>query len=229
MTESGGSARDAGPVIELNWNTRGEGSLVEHFGSDPSAGRCTDSDPICLQVTLKEMPIFDQDGTQVGRQHIQCTVGWHLKPAKSIDWFCSYVTQLKDGLYTDKGQLTGVGIKRPNGDLLISITGGTGAYENASGYIFQSGDTARCPTRSTCPSEPIERFDAQHARGRRGHVHRGARPRPGSAPRSVLLLKAGPSRRSKMPEEFLVWPIAPGSEWRTCRAVGRGGNFREVL
>lgn len=130
-------------VIDLNWNTRGEGSLVEYFASDPSAGRCTDSDPICLQITLKEMPIFDQDGTQVGRQHIQCTVGWHLKRVYSVDWFCSYVTQLQDGPYTDHGQLTGVGVKRPNGDVLVSITGGTGAYEDAGGYIVQAGDTGK--------------------------------------------------------------------------------------
>jgi len=139
----GGSEGDTGTVIELNWNTRGEGSLIEYFASDPSAGRCEDSDPICLQVTLKEMPIFDQDGTQVGRQHIQCTVGGHLKPAYSIDWFCSYVTQLRNGPYTDHGQLTGVGVKRPNGDVLVSITGGTGAYEDAGGYIVQTDDTGK--------------------------------------------------------------------------------------
>ena len=139
----GGSEGATGTVIELKWNTMTAEALVEHFPMDTSAGLCTDSDPICLQVTLKEMPIFDQEDTQVGRQQIQCTVGWHLKPAKSIDWFCSYVTQLKDGPYTDRGQITGVGIKRPNGDVRISITGGTGAYENAGGYIFQSGDTGK--------------------------------------------------------------------------------------
>lgn len=139
----GGSERGTGTVIELKWFTGGEGSLIEYFAMDPSSGSCDDSDPICLQVTLKEMPIFDQDGTEVGRHHIQCTVGGHLRPARSIDWFCSWVTQLTDGPYTDRGQLTGVGIKRPNGDSLFPITGGTGAYEDASGYVFQSSDTGR--------------------------------------------------------------------------------------
>ena len=144
--EAEGSAGGTGTVIELWWDTRGKfGSLIGFFPMDTNAGRCDDSDPRCLQVTLKEMPIFDQDGTRVGRQHIQCTWGPHLKPEKSIDWFCSYVTQLKDGPYTDLGQLTGVGIKRPNGDVLVSITGGTGAYENAGGYAFQTGDTGRVP------------------------------------------------------------------------------------
>jgi hypothetical protein len=138
-----GTAGDTDTVIDLHWNTRGEGSLIEYFPMDTNAGRCDDSDPICLQITLKELPIFDKDGTQVGRQHIQCTVGSHLKDKYTIDWFCSYVTQLKDGPYTDRGQLTGVGIKRPNGDLLISITGGTGAYEDAGGYAFQTGDTGK--------------------------------------------------------------------------------------
>lgn len=137
----GGSQGDTGTVIELNWSTRAEDTLIEFFVLDPSAGRCEDSDPICLQITLKDMPIFDQDGTQVGRQHIQCTWGGHLDPAKSIAWFCSYVTKLRNGPYTDHGQLTGVGVKRPNGDVLVSITGGTGAYENAGGYIVQTGDT----------------------------------------------------------------------------------------
>ena len=141
----GGGEGDTGTVIELSWNTRGEDTEIGFFVSDPNAGRCDESDPLCLQITLKEMPIFDQDGTRVGRQHIQCTWGGHINPARSIDWFCSFVTQLRDGPYTDHGQLTGVGIKRPNGDALVSITGGTGAYEDAGGYIVQTGDTRNVP------------------------------------------------------------------------------------
>jgi hypothetical protein len=133
----GGSGGNSGTVIELWWDTDRDDSWIEYLLVDPNGGRCENlaSDPVCVQITLKDMPIFDQDDTQVGRQHIQCTV------ADTVSWFCSYVTQLTDGPYTDDGQLTGVGIKRPNGDLLISITGGTGAYEDAGGYIFQSGDT----------------------------------------------------------------------------------------
>ena len=131
-------------MIDLNWNTRGEGSVVEHFLFDPNGGVCHDSDPICAQITLKDMPIFDQEGTQVGRQYIQCTVADFVAgPAADVAWFCSYVTKLRDAPYTDPGQLTGVGIKRPNGDLLISVTGGTGAYEDAGGYIVQTGDTGK--------------------------------------------------------------------------------------
>jgi hypothetical protein len=135
----GGATGDAteGTPIELWWNTRGDDSWIEYLLADPNGGRCDESDPVCVQITLKDLPIFDQDDTEIGRQHIQCTV------ADTVAWFCSSVTRLKDGPYTDHGQLTGVGIKRPNGDLLISITGGTGAYEDAGGYVFQSGDTGR--------------------------------------------------------------------------------------
>jgi hypothetical protein len=133
----GGPDEDAGSVIELNWNTRAEGSVVEYFLFDPSGGVCQDSDPICAQITLKDMPIFDQDGTQVGRQHIQCTV------ADTVAWFCSYVTKLKDGPYTDHGQVTGMAVKQPDGDVVVSITGGTGAYENAGGYAFQDDNNGR--------------------------------------------------------------------------------------
>ena len=131
-------------VIELQWNTRTAEAKIQYFLFDPNGGRCHDSDPICAQITLKDMPIFDQDGTQVGRQHIQCTVADLVaKPADSVAWFCSFVTKLKEGPHTDQGQLTGVGVKRPNGDVRISITGGTGAYEDAGGYIVQTGDTGK--------------------------------------------------------------------------------------
>ena len=129
----GGSEGTEPTVIELHWNTRGEDSEVEHFFIEP----CEESVPVCGQVALKDMPLFDQDGTEVGRQHISCTV------SDTTAWFCSYVTKIRGLEGGGTGTVTALGVKKPNGDLILSVTGGTGAYENVGGHAIQIGDTGR--------------------------------------------------------------------------------------
>ena len=36
-----------------------------------------------------------------------------------------------------------VGIKKPNGDIPVTIVGGTGAYENVGGHGFKDGNNGR--------------------------------------------------------------------------------------
>ena len=125
-------------VLKLHWNTRDEDSFVEYFAFDPNGGRCDESDPVCAQITLKDMPLYDQDGNEVGRQHISCTL------SDTTDWFCSYLSQLEDGPYTDRGQVTAIGGERPNGNSLVTITGGTGAYGNVgAGHGWKDGAIGR--------------------------------------------------------------------------------------
>jgi len=50
-------------VLELYWRTGHEDSAIESFLFDPNGGFCNDSDPVCGQVTLKDMmPLFDIGG-----------------------------------------------------------------------------------------------------------------------------------------------------------------------
>ena len=126
-------------VLELYWRTGHEDSAIESFLFDPNGGFCNDSDPVCGQITLKDMPLFYKDGTEVGRQHISCTV------SDTTTWFCTLVSVLKDGPYTDKGQIVAIGVKQPDNDMWASVVGGSGAYENTGGHAFKKGDDGKVP------------------------------------------------------------------------------------
>ncbi len=130
----GGGSDIAQPtVLEFKWNTKAEGSWVEHFFIEP----CDASVPVCGQVTLKDMPLFDLDGNRVGRQHISCTV------SDTTEFFCEFVTRIKDGPNTDKGRVVAIGVKGPRGIHNLAIVGGTGAYENAGGQAIEVEDGSR--------------------------------------------------------------------------------------
>ena len=134
----GGSADTTEPtVLKLHWKTGDEDSFIEFFAFDPDSGPCEDSDPVCGQITLKDMPLYDQDDNEVGRQHISCTV------SDTTEWFCSLISELEDGPYTDRGQVTAIGVKKPNGNSHVIITGGTGAYGNVGGHGWKDGDIGR--------------------------------------------------------------------------------------
>ena len=124
-------------VLKLHWNTRLEDSRVESFIFGHDGKPCDETVPVCGQITLKDMSLFDKDGNEVGRQHISCTV------SDRTEWFCSFVSEIEDGPYTEEGTVTGLGVKRPNGNSLVSITGGTGAYENVGGHAWKDGDNSR--------------------------------------------------------------------------------------
>ena len=77
-------------------------------------------------VTSATDPLFDVDGTRVGRQNARCVVGG--------DWFCTYVVTLKDGPYTEDGTVVTTGIFGWEDGSTLAVTGGTGAYENVRGF-----------------------------------------------------------------------------------------------
>ena len=112
-------------VLEFKMNTGAEGSEVRSFRLREYDGTC------CGQITEKDMPLFDLDGNVVGRQHISCTV------SDSTEWFCRFVTKIKDGPNTDKGTVVAIGVKGPHGIHHLAIVGGTGAYENAGGHAIE--------------------------------------------------------------------------------------------
>lgn len=77
-------------------------------------------------VTSARDPLFDVDGTRVGRQSQRCVVG--------IEWFCTYIVTLEDGPYTDGGTVVATGIYGFDEGSTLAVTGGTGAYENVRGF-----------------------------------------------------------------------------------------------
>jgi hypothetical protein len=124
-------------VLELWWNTLGARSEVRYFLIAEDGGRCGDDDPVCLQITEKDMPLFDVDGNEVGRQLISCSV------TDVTGWNCTYITKIKDGPNTDTGQVVAIGTKRPSDVHTIVVTGGSGAYENAGGHARQVGQEGK--------------------------------------------------------------------------------------
>ncbi len=119
-------------VIELNWDTEGKDSRVRYYLLGEYEG-------ITGQITMKKLPLFDQDGNRVGMQHISCT-------AAGPNWVCTLVSKIADGPYTDKGTVVGIAAKPLNianvdEGVNVVITGGTGAYENVGGHAVEVGGT----------------------------------------------------------------------------------------
>lgn len=136
-------ARAGGPaeptVLELFWRTRHPDSEVWIFLMDPHGGRCVDFDvdPVCIQFTEKDMPLFDVDGNNIGLQLISCTV------TDRTGWNCTLISKIRDGQYTDKGQIVAIGTKHPSDIHTHSVVGGTGAYEGVGGHAIQVGQDGR--------------------------------------------------------------------------------------
>lgn len=138
--DQGGTGSSAQPsLLELWWNTKHPGSDVWIFLFDPRGGPCTDVvvDPVCIQLTEKDMPLFDIDGNKVGRQLISCTV------TDRTGWSCTLISKIRDGEYTDKGQIVAIGTKHPSDIHTLSIVGGTGAYEGVGGHAIQVGQDGK--------------------------------------------------------------------------------------
>lgn len=139
----GDPARAEGPaeptVLELFWRTRHPDSEVWFFAFDEQAGRCDEIevDPVCLQITEKDMPLFDVDDNRIGRQLISCTV------TDKTGWNCTLISKIRDGQYTDKGQIVAIGTKHPSDIHTHSVVGGTGAYENVGGHAVQVGQDGK--------------------------------------------------------------------------------------
>lgn len=135
--DSGASAEAS--VLELMWNTKHPRSDVWIFLFDPRGGPCGDVvvDPVCIQFTEKDMPLFDMDGNQVGRQLISCTV------TDRTGWNCTLISKFRETETTDKGQIVAIGTKHPSDIHTHSVVGGTGAYENVGGHAIQVGQDGR--------------------------------------------------------------------------------------
>ena len=74
-------------------------------------------------LTQFQTPIFDADGTEIGRDFLNCFT------ARGTGTLCTEVIHLRPGPYTQRGKIviTGIAGKRS------PITGGAGAYETAHG------------------------------------------------------------------------------------------------
>src|SRR5262245_24096054 len=73
-------------VLELWWNTHYEDSELQVFLFDKRGGRCGEEDKVCGQITEKDMPLFDVDGNEVGRQHISCIA------TDRTEWVCHQIS-----------------------------------------------------------------------------------------------------------------------------------------
>jgi hypothetical protein len=124
-------------VVELVWHTNGPRSDVLFFLFAEDGGRCGADDPVCLQITEKDMPLFDVDGNEIGRQLISCTA------TDRTGWQCQLITKIQDGPHTDKGQVVAIATKHPTDIHTLAVVGGTGAYEGVGGYARQVGQTGR--------------------------------------------------------------------------------------
>lgn len=128
----GGSTGITEPtVLELKWTTDAATSRIHYFPLRDGEGGG--------QITIKKLVLYDLDGNEVGRQHIEC-----LSAEKN--WMCTFVSKIIDGPNTDKGTVVGVGakpLKKVQTKVNVAITGGTGAYEGVSGYAKELGGTGK--------------------------------------------------------------------------------------
>lgn len=74
----------------------------------------------------------DVDGTRVGK------IRWNCDPG--IDWHCTIVYSLLPGDHTGRGTVVATGIFGGFNGERLALTGGTGAYANAQGFLVLAGD-----------------------------------------------------------------------------------------
>ena len=75
-------------------------------------------------IAVSHDSVFDVDRDDVGSLRQDC-----------VDWVCTYVFGLKAGPHTERGTVVATGVYRFGKPTRFAVTGGTGAYENISGYI----------------------------------------------------------------------------------------------
>jgi hypothetical protein len=92
-------------------------------------------------VAASSVPVKDVDGRSVGRVRCACTV------ARGVGWLCAMVASISPGRSTERGTITASGVFRPlseKGEVnTYAITGGTGRYLGATGYVTEGWDRRR--------------------------------------------------------------------------------------
>jgi hypothetical protein len=99
----------------------------DHFIDNPPHGRMSTGDQALVTKRW-----FDRQGKRVGTLHLVCT---QLTAFKNANVFCSGIAQLKDGTLT-----LAEGFHFHDELHVAAITGGTGAYAGARGWL--EGKTA---------------------------------------------------------------------------------------
>ena len=131
----GGSPSTTEPtMLKLGWHTGGKRTHIRIYPLRQAEGYAP-TGPVTGQVTAKKLPLFDVDGNSVGTQYIDCMA------TVDTSWVCTLVSVLKDGPYTDKGTVVVTGVSKHRGDFVsrMTVTGGTGAYNNVGGHVIAEG------------------------------------------------------------------------------------------
>ena len=90
------------------------------------------------QITSAKQGLFDVDGNKVGTMHGSCVVS--DGPGGATADICTFVHTLKDGPSTQQGTVVATGIVDFDGNDVLAVTGGTGAYEGVRGSIVLDAD-----------------------------------------------------------------------------------------
>ena len=100
-------------------------TVVEHADTDTVIDAGATGDSIGDSLAFGN-PVFDaQDATQVGRDEGVC-----FRTNPGVAWECTWTTILADGSLVVQGPFNDDG-----SDSILAVTGGTGAYDGASGQM----------------------------------------------------------------------------------------------
>ena len=99
-------------------------TLVERASTDTVTDTGAEGDSAGDILTFTN-EVYDQaNATQVGQDN-----GWCVRTAAGVAWECFWTTTLKDG------QITVEGPYYDDKDLVLAVTGGTGAYDGVRGEM----------------------------------------------------------------------------------------------
>jgi hypothetical protein len=125
VLESGASGH--GPATTVTLNELAEGSTFTHIRNTKTRSSRANSQGDLLAFTN---PLADSSGARVGTLSASCTTTSGARRFQRSTLTCLAVIALRDGTLTVQGN-TSPGKRTTTG----AVTGGTGAYANASGVL----------------------------------------------------------------------------------------------
>jgi hypothetical protein len=94
----------------------------------PPRGKSSAGDVVMAVSSLR-----NTDGSRAGTEYIDCTLTGRARTFESARYLCAGTHKLRDGTITYSGHL-----RLAAHELTIAVTGGTGAYDGASGSMVST-------------------------------------------------------------------------------------------
>jgi hypothetical protein len=94
----------------------------------PPRGKSSAGDLVMAISALR-----NADGTRAGTEYLSCNLTGRARTFESANYQCSSTHKLRDGTITYAGH-----VRLADREVTVAVTGGTGAYDGASGHLVNT-------------------------------------------------------------------------------------------